>query len=86
MIAISRMVSIADNELEIMAIRAQGAELKPMQQSWRSVLPCEDCECIETSLFLEKDGTWMMNERYQKRAQRTSLLCNTVLGYERWIN
>lgn len=37
----------------------------PMQQSWRGVLPCADCEGIETSLFLEKDGTWVMNERYQ---------------------
>ena len=40
-------------------------ELKPMQQSWRGILPCADCEGIETSLFLEKDGTWVMNERYQ---------------------
>ena len=40
-------------------------ELKPMQQSWRGVLPCADCEGIDTSLFLEKDGTWVMNERYQ---------------------
>ncbi|ELP5869646.1 copper resistance protein NlpE [Escherichia coli] len=37
---------------------AQAAELKPMPQSWRGVLPCADCEGIETSLFLEKDGTW----------------------------
>jgi Uncharacterized lipoprotein NlpE involved in copper resistance len=44
---------------------AQMAELKPMQQSWRGILPCADCEGIETSLFLEKDGTWVMNERYQ---------------------
>ena len=43
---------------------AQAAELKPMAQSWRGVLPCADCEGIETSLFLEKDGTWVMNERY----------------------
>ncbi|MDA8503019.1 MULTISPECIES: envelope stress response activation lipoprotein NlpE [unclassified Citrobacter] len=43
----------------------QAAELKPMQQSWRGILPCADCEGIETSLFLEKDGTWVMNERYQ---------------------
>lgn len=41
------------------------AELTPMQQSWRGILPCADCEGIETSLFLEKDGTWVMNERYQ---------------------
>lgn len=33
---------------------AQAAELKPMPQSWRGVLPCADCEGIETSLFLEK--------------------------------
>lgn len=43
----------------------QVAELTPMQQSWRGILPCADCEGIETSLFLEKDGTWVMNERYQ---------------------
>ncbi len=35
----------------------QNEELKPMQQSWRGVLPCADCEGIETSLFLQKDGT-----------------------------
>lgn len=34
----------------------QTEELKPMQQSWRGVLPCADCEGIETSLFLQKDG------------------------------
>ena len=42
----------------------QSEALKPMQQSWRSVLPCADCAGIETSLFLEKDGSWVMNERY----------------------
>lgn len=42
----------------------QAQTLKPMQQSWRSVLPCADCEGIETSLFLQKDGSWVMNERY----------------------
>jgi copper homeostasis protein (lipoprotein) len=43
----------------------QETALQPMQQSWRGVLPCADCEGIETSLFLAKDGTWVMNERYQ---------------------
>ena len=32
----------------------QNEELKPMQQSWRGVLPCADCEGIETWLFLQK--------------------------------
>ncbi|MEG1212000.1 MAG: envelope stress response activation lipoprotein NlpE [Leclercia sp.] len=44
---------------------AQTEVLQPMQQSWRGVLPCADCEGIETSLFLEKDGTWVMNQHYQ---------------------
>ena len=50
-------------------------ELKPMQQSWRGVLPCADCEGIDTSLFLEKDGTWVMNEHYQgaRRARARNL-------------
>ncbi len=55
-----------NNRAEVDALQpAQATELKPMQQSWRGVLPCADCEGIETSLFLEKDGTWVMNERYQ---------------------
>ena len=54
------------NHSDVTAIKpTQPAELTPMQQSWRGVLPCADCEGIETSLFLEKDGTWVMNERYQ---------------------
>ena len=54
------------NHSDVGAIKpTQPAELTPMQQSWRGVLPCADCEGIETSLFLEKDGTWVMNERYQ---------------------
>ncbi|HFZ8995133.1 TPA: envelope stress response activation lipoprotein NlpE [Citrobacter freundii] len=51
---------------------AQVAELKPMQQSWRGVLPCADCAGIETDLFLEKDGTWVMNERYQGAREEPS--------------
>lgn len=54
------------NHAEVTTVKpTQPAELTPMQQSWRGVLPCADCEGIETSLFLEKDGTWVMNERYQ---------------------
>ncbi|MFH2501374.1 envelope stress response activation lipoprotein NlpE [Klebsiella indica] len=55
-----------NNRPEVETLQAAPmAEMKPMQQSWRGVLPCADCEGIETSLFLEKDGTWVMNERYQ---------------------
>lgn len=38
-------------------------ELKPMQQSWRGVLPCADCEGIDTSLFWKRRD-WVMNEHY----------------------
>ncbi|EIC2131984.1 MULTISPECIES: envelope stress response activation lipoprotein NlpE [Citrobacter] len=55
-----------NNHTEVEVLQpTRAAELKPMQQSWRGILPCADCEGIETSLFLEKDGTWVMNERYQ---------------------
>lgn len=54
------------NRTEVQALTFGHAEtLKPMQQSWRGVLPCADCEGIETSLFLETDGTWVMNQHYQ---------------------
>lgn len=42
-------------------------ELKPMQQSYRGIFPCADCEGIETDLFLEKQGTWVMNMHYLGR-------------------
>jgi len=48
------------------------AELKPMQQSWRGILPCADCEGIETSLFLEKDGSWVMNLHYLGTADKNA--------------
>jgi len=51
-------------EMEVLE-PTQAEALNPMQQSWRGVLPCADCEGIETSLFLEKDGTWVMNQHYQ---------------------
>ncbi|WP_058912361.1 envelope stress response activation lipoprotein NlpE [Entomohabitans teleogrylli] len=47
---------------------AELAEFKPMQQSFRGVLPCADCGGVDTSLFLAKDGTWVMKERYQGKA------------------
>lgn len=53
------------NDVHSAAATGQAEELKAMQQSYRGVLPCADCSGIETTLFLEKDGTWMMNERYQ---------------------
>lgn len=55
-----------NNRAEMQTLQpTQAAELKPMQQSYKGLLPCADCEGIETSLFLEKDGTWVMNQRYQ---------------------
>jgi copper homeostasis protein (lipoprotein) len=54
-----------NNRAEVQTLQpTQTAELKPMQQSYKGLLPCADCEGIETSLFLEKDGTWVMNQRY----------------------
>lgn len=47
----------------VSSVRAE--KLKPMQQSWRGTLPCADCEGIDTTLFLEKDGTWVMNQGYK---------------------
>ncbi|QUJ05641.1 copper resistance protein NlpE N-terminal domain-containing protein [Salmonella enterica subsp. enterica] len=51
-----------------------------MQQSWRGVLPCADCEGIETSLFLEK-RRHMGDERAIRGAkEQPPLLRHTVLG------
>lgn len=45
----------------------QAAPLKPMQQSYRGVIPCADCEGIETALFLDESGSWVMNQHYLGR-------------------
>ena len=58
----------------------QNEELKPMQQSWRGVLPCADCEGIETSLFLQKDGTWVMNRALPGGERTVCLLHLTEHG------
>ncbi len=44
-----------NNRAEVDALQpAQAAELKPMQQSWRGVLPCADCEGMKRHYFWKK--------------------------------
>src|SRR5476649_1686053 len=38
--------------------------LQAMQQSFSGVVPCADCSGIETSLFLQQDGTYVLQETY----------------------
>ena len=62
-----------NNRAEMQTLQpTQSEELKPMQQSWRGVLPCADCEGIETTLYLEKAGSWVMNQRYQGAKEPSS--------------
>lgn len=39
--------------------------LQAMQQSYSGVLPCADCSGLKTSLFLQQDGTYILQEVYQ---------------------
>ncbi|PWC14961.1 copper homeostasis/adhesion lipoprotein NlpE [Brenneria roseae subsp. americana] len=58
----------------------QEEPLKPMAQSYRGTLPCADCEGIDTSLFLEKDGTFILREHYQTTREGA----NTFAEYGQW--
>ncbi|MEH0834727.1 envelope stress response activation lipoprotein NlpE [Pectobacterium cacticida] len=60
--------------------QAQEEQLRPMAQSYRGVLPCADCEGIDTSLFLEKDGTFILREKYQTTREGN----NTFASYGQW--
>lgn len=61
-----------NNRNEVRSLQAvQPLEAKAMQQNFRGLLPCADCEGIDTALFLEKDGSWVMNQRYQGAPQPT---------------
>ncbi|EKN5091519.1 copper homeostasis/adhesion lipoprotein NlpE [Yersinia enterocolitica] len=39
--------------------------LQPMQQSYQGLLPCADCSGLDTSLFLDSDGTFVLKEIYR---------------------
>lgn len=39
-------------------------DLQPMLQSYQGVLPCADCSGLATSLFLDADGTFVLQETY----------------------
>ncbi len=39
--------------------------LQPMQQSYQGLLPCADCSGLDTSLFLDEDGTFVLQETYR---------------------
>lgn len=70
LVAVLSLLTLAGckNQNQTHSIVAESAAaLKPMQQSYRGVLPCADCEGIDTSLFLDASGTWIMNQAYQGR-------------------
>ena len=39
--------------------------LQAMKQSYQGVLPCADCGGLDTSLFLDEDGTFVLQETYR---------------------
>ncbi|MEB6336629.1 envelope stress response activation lipoprotein NlpE [Serratia rhizosphaerae] len=54
--------------------------LQPMKQSYQGVLPCADCEGLDTSLFLDEDGTFVLQETY--RGSRDG--DKTFANYGKW--
>lgn len=54
-----------NNRNDTQAVASEHAmPLKPMQQSYRGIIPCADCEGIDASLYLDASGTWIMNYSY----------------------
>lgn len=61
-------------------IFAQEQPFEAMQQSYKGVLPCADCGGIETSLFLQQDGTYILSEVYQVKPKDNQ----SFAQYGRW--
>lgn len=61
-------------------IFAQEQPFEAMQQSYKGVLPCADCGGIETSLFLQQDGTYILSEVYKVKAKDNQYFAQ----YGRW--
>jgi copper homeostasis protein (lipoprotein) len=51
-----------------------------MQQSYSGVLPCADCSGLKTSLFLDQDGTYILQEEYQGGKEGDQVFAS----YGRW--
>ncbi|WON75964.1 envelope stress response activation lipoprotein NlpE [Serratia sp. UGAL515B_01] len=54
--------------------------LQPMQQSYQGVLPCADCSGLDTSLFLDEDGTFVLQEIYRDTKEGDK----TFASYGKW--
>lgn len=54
--------------------------LQAMQQSYSGVLPCADCSGLKTSLFLQQDGTYILQEVYQGSKEGDQ----SFASYGRW--
>ncbi|QQN34857.1 envelope stress response activation lipoprotein NlpE [Rahnella aceris] len=54
--------------------------LQVMQQSYSGVLPCADCSGLKTSLFLDQDGTYILQEEYQGGKEGDQVFAS----YGRW--
>lgn len=54
--------------------------LQPMQQSYQGLLPCADCTGLDTSLFLDEDGTFVLQETYRGSRDGDS----TFASYGKW--
>lgn len=54
--------------------------LQPMDQSFHSVLPCLHCSGLDTTLFLDEDGTFILQEIYRETKEGNK----TVASYGKW--
>ncbi|HHQ6624481.1 TPA: envelope stress response activation lipoprotein NlpE [Serratia fonticola] len=54
--------------------------LQPMQQSYQGLLPCADCSGLDTTLFLDQDGTFILQETYRGSRDGDS----TFASYGKW--
>ncbi len=63
-----------------LSYKAPGEErLEPMQQSYQGVLPCADCSGLETSLFLDENGSYLLREVYLEGKDGNSAFVETGL-------
>ncbi|MGB8667610.1 MAG: envelope stress response activation lipoprotein NlpE [Serratia inhibens] len=54
--------------------------LQAMQQSYQGVLPCADCGGLDTALFLDEDGTFVLQETYRETKDGDQ----TFADYGKW--
>lgn len=64
-------------------VKIQATEFQPMQQHWYGLLPCNDCDGLETILFLKNTGRFSMHQSYRHVIDHSQVIIESAGSWAR---